>query len=297
MISINDYIDNILSDFEAYIESSDCLCELHDLRFDGGHIPDYSNLPVQQLYLLRYAYGYAFEYKQMFQSMAPQKWATDTLVLTSIGCGTMLDYWAARKILDNAGRSDLPVRYTGIDLLDWQYKMPCAPGDTTNYLVGDAIAYLRGKSVWDDDVFIFPKSISEFSDREFQELCNIFGAADYTKRHFCVMANVRADEYNRKQDVARVTELANAITDAGFFTQSPCDKYWKAKDPEKKIRETDVEFQHPQEVVELLCSLNEQCKCLNDCGKDQQLCKDRLTWWPILNQRQLAYQILYFARK
>lgn len=297
MISINDYIDRILEDFQDYVSGSDCLCELHDLRFDGRHIPDYSNLPVQQLYLLRYAYGYAFEYKQMFQSLAPQKWATGTLVLTSIGCGTMLDYWAARKILDNSGKSDLPICYTGIDLLNWQYKMPCAPGDTMNYLVGDAIAHLQGKPVWDDDVFIFPKSISEFSARKFQKLCDIFGTANYTKKHFCVMANVRADKHNRKRDVARVTELANAITDAGFFVQSPCDKYWKAKDPGKKIRKTDAEFQHPQGVVELLRSLDEQCKRLNVCEEDRQLCKDRLTWWPILNQKQLAYQILYFVRK
>jgi len=297
MISINDYINRILEDFQDYVSSIDCLCELHDLRFDGGHIPDYSNLPVQQLYLLRYAYGYAFEYKQMFQSLAPQKWAAGTLVLTSIGCGTMLDYWAARKILDNSGNSDFPIRYTGIDLLDWQYKMPCAPSDTVEPLVGNAIEHLRRKPVWDDDVFIFPKSISEFSDCEFQELCDIFGAANYTKKHFYVMANVRADEYNRKQDVARVTELANAITDAGFFTQSPCDKYWKAKDPDKKIREVDAEFQHPQEVVELLLSLNEQCDRLAHCTEDRDVCKRRLNRYPILNQGQLAFQFLHFVRK
>jgi len=79
-----------------------------------------------------------------------------------------------------------PIRYTGIDLLDWQYKMPCAPSDTTDYLVGDAIVHLRKKLVWDDDVFIFPKSISEFSDCEFQELCDIFGTANYTKNTFAL---------------------------------------------------------------------------------------------------------------
>ena len=67
MITINDYLNGILKDFKAYVNSQKELCELLDVHFDAGRIPDYSNLHVQQLYLLRYAYAYAFEYKYMYK--------------------------------------------------------------------------------------------------------------------------------------------------------------------------------------------------------------------------------------
>ncbi len=52
MISINDYLDIILKDFEEYLRSDPYLCHLKDVHFDAGKVPDYSDIHVQQLYLL-----------------------------------------------------------------------------------------------------------------------------------------------------------------------------------------------------------------------------------------------------
>lgn len=57
MLSINDYLDNILIDFESYARSGVKLCDLKSVHYDAGRIPDYSSLHIQQLYLLRYAYA------------------------------------------------------------------------------------------------------------------------------------------------------------------------------------------------------------------------------------------------
>ena len=52
MLSINDYLDNILIDFESYARSGVKLCDLKSVHYDAGRIPDYSSLHIQQLYLL-----------------------------------------------------------------------------------------------------------------------------------------------------------------------------------------------------------------------------------------------------
>lgn len=40
------------------MRSDPYLCHLKDVHFDAGKVPDYSDIHVQQLYLLRYAYGF-----------------------------------------------------------------------------------------------------------------------------------------------------------------------------------------------------------------------------------------------
>lgn len=55
MITINKYLDDILFDFKEYVTSGVRLCDLKEVHFDAGNLPDYSDIHVQQLYLLRYA--------------------------------------------------------------------------------------------------------------------------------------------------------------------------------------------------------------------------------------------------
>lgn len=47
MLSINDYLDNILIDFESYARSGVKLCDLKSVHYDAGRIPDYSSLHIQ----------------------------------------------------------------------------------------------------------------------------------------------------------------------------------------------------------------------------------------------------------
>lgn len=102
MITINQYLDGILHDFKNYVNSGVKLCDLKDVHFDAGRVPDYSNIHVQQLYLLRYAYAYSFEYKRMYHSLIRRMKPDDRIAVTSIGCGSMIDYWAlAQSVPEN----------------------------------------------------------------------------------------------------------------------------------------------------------------------------------------------------
>lgn len=53
VVTINRYLDNILCDFKEYVNSGVELCDLKDVHYDAGKVPDYSDIHVQQLYLLR----------------------------------------------------------------------------------------------------------------------------------------------------------------------------------------------------------------------------------------------------
>ena len=58
----------IYDDFREYIDQNVNLCMLKTLNYQAGQKPDYSDIHIQQLYLLRYVFSYAFEYKSMERS-------------------------------------------------------------------------------------------------------------------------------------------------------------------------------------------------------------------------------------
>ena len=101
MITINKYLDDILFDFKEYVTSGVRLCDLKEVHFDAGNLPDYSDIHVQQLYLLRYAYAYSFEYKRMYASLIRRMNPGMEIAVTSIGCGSMIDYWALTRVVPN----------------------------------------------------------------------------------------------------------------------------------------------------------------------------------------------------
>ena len=41
MVTINEFLDNVLEDFKAYVDSQDQLCDLIGAHFDAGKVPDY----------------------------------------------------------------------------------------------------------------------------------------------------------------------------------------------------------------------------------------------------------------
>ena len=56
--------EKVLEAFKKYIDEGNRLCEIK-ISFKGGRIPDYSDVPVQLLYELRYSYASAFDYLRM----------------------------------------------------------------------------------------------------------------------------------------------------------------------------------------------------------------------------------------
>ena len=46
----------IYNDFKEYIDKNDNLCMLKTLNYQAGQKPDYTDIHIQQLYLLRYVF-------------------------------------------------------------------------------------------------------------------------------------------------------------------------------------------------------------------------------------------------
>lgn len=297
MITINDYLDNILLDFLEYLDSDVKLCDLKDVHFDGGRIPDYNNINVQQYYLLRFAYAYAFEYKCMYECLFQNNTFGDKIAAVSIGCGTGIDYWAMVAALKKFGMKDKIIFYKGIDLVDWEYKFPYRKKDTVEFYQGNAIEVLSESDSLGFDIYFFPKSISEFSDDQIGIICNAFREKTITTNKIYILVSLRSNEFHMQGDIDKVKELAQALKSNGFITKDNVSRFTHFTDPEEKISQIDDEFHHPRDVVGTLLTLNSQCKEFKMNGKNcEPDCKDRLNRWPILKCGQAAFQVLSFER-
>jgi len=162
MISINRYLGNILDDFQEFLDEGHPLCDLKSVHFDQRQIPDYEDVHAQQYYLLRYAYGYAFEYKLMYETLLEKYPRKRKISVTSIGCGTMLDYWALVRVLEEKGEADISIRYTGIDLIDWNYPIPPRENDNVTFCINDAIKELEECEQLKSNVYFFPNPSVSF---------------------------------------------------------------------------------------------------------------------------------------
>lgn len=296
MISINNYLDTILSDFVSYLEEGHELCNLKSVNFDHGQVPDYEDVHVQQYYLLRYAYAYTFEYKLMYKTLLEKYSYQREIAITSIGCGTMLDYWALVRVLEQRGQGGIPVNYTGIDQINWKYPMTQRARDEVVFVQNDVLAEFTQYDSLDSDVYFFPKSISEFSDDDFEYFCHMFADKYIRQNRIHIMISVRSDQENMEQDSQRAKLLKKAIIRNGF--KNICDTSWCATRPEEMIYKTDSDFKHPSDIIEHLKELNKRCSHYQEnythCGTD---CESRLTRWPILKQGQVHFLTLTFERK
>lgn len=330
MILINDYITGILYQFREYLDEGHTLCDLKSVNFSQDNIPDYHDVHLQQYYLLRYAYAYAFEYKKIYETLL-RRMQSDPLYdfswqnvirVHSIGCGTMLDYWALARVLEQAGRSETIIDYTGIDLVDWRDRMPARRWDRVTFRHRDVIEELSGYSSLDSDIFIFPKSISEFSDEAFAALCNLFQNKPISSDVFCILISLRSDPWSMARDYHRAQLLEQAVVrnSLGYGGQNDCPSFclldpleplavengalveeprsiYRADDGEQRIDWADPDFRYPAAVTDTLRQLHTRCASYQkegaSCSED---CAEQLTRWPILYQRHLRFLILPFAR-
>ena len=72
MIEITKYLQTVYEDLQRYVDNDVCLCKFKELNFEAGALPDYEDINIQQLYLLRYAFAYAFEYSRMYLDVLSQ---------------------------------------------------------------------------------------------------------------------------------------------------------------------------------------------------------------------------------
>lgn len=225
MIDITQYLQDIYEDLQRYVDNDVCLCKFKELNFEAGALPDYEDINIQQLYLLRYAFAYAFEYSRMYLDVLSQMDDVNSISVTSVGCGSMIDYWSLVHALEIRHKLDCSIRYVGIDKIDWNYKIPERQNDEVHYLIGNAADFFTGNSQFVSDVYFFPKSISEFSDGELNAMSNSFSSKNIQKDRFFVCISLREDQGSMDRDIQKTKRLIEAIRENGFCTKWPYAQY------------------------------------------------------------------------
>lgn len=297
MLTINDYLDNILAEFKDYVHSGVKLCDLKSVHFDAGKIPNYSNIHIQQLYLLRYAYAYSFEYKRMYETLLKRTNFDKNIAVTSIGCGSMLDYWALSNVVPQLCK----ICYRGIDTINWAYQIEARFRDNVSFVCDDAIEDLCNMRILSSDVYIFPKSISEFSIDEMMRLGKLFGKKTLAGKTVFFMFSLRTDRGSMERDLCRTSTLFEAMIENGFHSSDDPQKYYHFSEDwrEKKIKDVDKDFRHPWRVVDFLKDeLHSSCVGYSHTGEYcEDDCERRLSWWPILSCKQAHWQIFEFRKE
>lgn len=249
---ISDFLDRVLEDFMTYIQSGQTLCKLRDAHFDAGRIPDYADINIQQLYLLRYVYAYAFEYKYMYQHLLESLPRFNTIEVTSIGCGSMVDYWALSRVVSNSCTID----YQGIDTIQWFYQFPSRPRDSVAYYRANAIDFLEHESL-SSDIYIFPKSISEFSLNEVIQISECFSAKSILKDKIHFLFSLRTDQGSMSRDTQKTQILYKRLVKCGFYTTDASDTHYEfgVDVREKNIHSVDTDFKLPHTTIDCLKEL------------------------------------------
>lgn len=296
MIDITQYLQDIYEDLQRYVDNDVCLCKFKELNFEAGVLPDYEDINIQQLYLLRYAFAYAFEYSRMYLDVLSQKDDVNSISVTSVGCGSMIDYWSLVHALEIKHKLDCSIRYIGIDKIDWNYKIPERQNDEVHYFIKNAADFFTSNSQFVSDVYFFPKSISEFSDSELNAMSNSFSSKNIQKDRFFVCISLREDQGSMDRDIQKTKRLIEAIRKNGFCTKWPYAQY-TYYDRNDGIVSFDNDFQYPSEALEFVTNLNVECVNYKIQEENcQSNCKKYLSRWPILKVGHIRYQVIMFER-
>ena len=286
MITINQYLNNVFDDFSEYVSGSESLCKLKELTFEAGNTPDYNSKYIQQLYLLRYTFAYAFEYKKMYTEIL-ERLGGKKIEVTSLGCGPMTDYWSLCQ-----ANKDHSFEYIGIDVLNWEYKFESIKSNPYSFIQNNMVEYIRELDALHSDIYFFPKSISEIRDNDLTNLCDCFQTKRITKDKIFIGVSLRSDKTSYEMDSKKLDSIQQAIKKNGF------NRIFKTEYPEdvkKAIISCDSSFVYPDEAKNLLADLFEKCNSYEEdkCGKD---CQEHLVRHPVLTTNNIRYRILEFER-
>ncbi|MDR3292126.1 MAG: hypothetical protein LBT10_08280 [Methanobrevibacter sp.] len=285
--SIESIIRKVYDDFYEYNEFN-IPCDLKDFTFKQN-VPNYEKKSVQQFYLLKYMYSYAFEYMTMFKKILNQREFGNNIRITSFGCGNMIDYWALIRALEENDKKEISINYTGVDSIDWNYKPKARENDTINFKHIDVKKYLNEEKYLDSEIFIFPKSLGEFSG-DIEHFCKNFKEKIKDNTNIYVLISyIKQDESNNKEFY---NDLSDKIKDA--ITENKYDFVdEKVNEGNKRHIEKYFNEKYPNKIKDYLMHFKSNCKCLY---KENEKCKLEYTH-PQITQKYIQYKIMSFNKK
>lgn len=295
-MQIERYLTFVYHRLKDYIEKGGDIRKLKGVSFQGVDHIDYDDKQVQELYILRYVYSYAFEYKMMFSEILRRFEGAEELNILSLGCGPLPDYWGlgAAYAEDYNGIDRDNIQYTGVDLIDWNYKDFSSIKIARSFVQMDFIEYLKNNDISDVDVVFFPKSICEIPMEKMDQLCSALSGG-LKKNKIALGVSLR-----NTYDVDRIQMIADAMAKKGYISSVIIDnKDYSITDEEgnitdyQPIQRLDNDFNYPPFILNYLKTLSD--KVTDPTDEEAEELKE-LNRNPITKTKYIQYEIVIFER-
>lgn len=293
-MTITDYLYEIYEEFKEALDDKNEFCNLRNVNFDGNSLPDYSNPEEALLYCLRYHYGYAFEYEVMYNKILPEFKDRDTISVVSIGCGNGIDLWSLEHGIERLRLDISRINYTGIDGVDWINKIITSDKDSVNYFnceVREAGPILN--SLDNVDILMFPKSINEVNVSDLRFIEQILSKKT---DNIYILASFRKNDYYLKSDINKFNLICSLFENDGFILESGESDAYYCYDEPKGIRSYFDDYLYPEEILDYIENLYNNCNAYDANELDCKYCESRLTRRPILKTSLACYNYVKLKR-
>lgn len=291
---IEKFLEFMHNEFVNELKTRKNLCILKSLDYRGKKAPDYRDPFLEMYYLLMYAYAYVAEYRLMYKRILNMFLEKKELNVVSLGCGSLLDYAG----LNDVNISQKKIKYTGVDLVDWRYKILTNKDTNVNLVTGKALGrYFFEQDKLSADVYIFPKSISEISFDEIEYIKKQFEKKRIVPNKICLCASLRnIGDDRRNEDIKKLNIISEGIIKNGYLPGEDNNTYYYFEGDDKIVDKISDYFKYPYKTMKVLNSLNDHCinkeKCL---GSSDEKCIYKT--FPILKTKYICYMIKTFERE
>ena len=313
MEEVEKVITQVHDDLINFLEIEPSIEIFQSLRFDQGNIPDYSEPLIQQMYLLRYLFAYAYEYYGLFNCIIENlefELYPKTRIL-SIGCGMAIDYLALRKTMDDyPDTKDTLIDYIGVDLVDWLYRFDSLKSDNFKFHKQDINCWMKSHKfeLLSRDIIIFPKSISEFTEEQFNALiCSMISIeGEFSRNRIVLCGSFRKTDSNNYLDRKRfdcfvdkfsirfkmnVAKVISTTKENGVQIVVPQEDF---------ISHSDRFSRFPDQVLDTMLNLYKFCnrfKEQNQIHCNPCMCNESLVFkHPILRTKYIDFKIVILKR-
>ena len=289
-------IERVFNDFDKELNGSTHPCKLRVGAFDDS---DYGNKLVQQNYLLHYMIAYAFEYKELYRCVLEDSRIRkkSTLRIDSLGCGSTIDYWSLVEVVKELGYDYLNIRYYGVDSVEWQYSF----GKESNLmkktmLIEDVAKYFGNCESLEADVYVFPRSICDFSDESFNAIRRAFRYSTIRNDHVYLAFSGIEFSDPKKQSFCqeRIRDLKKSMENNRNLFTIEYENSYHCSSPEKGITALDRSLRYPSGVLDSDNRLKVECAKWIDKGFCE---KCGIFRKPMLTCGHINFLILKYKRR
>lgn len=290
--TITDYLDYIFEEFQDEIAEMDSLCDLRNVSFANGNLPDYNNRAQALLYCLRYHFAYAFEYEYIYCKHILKHFSNRQINVLSVGCGNGIDFWSLDQAINRSGSSIRRINYLGVDRADWGELFDGTSNDAINYYYGNVQEL---PACMDNvDVVIFPKSLCELNSTDLKHIADLI---DQSSNELYIVASFRAEPNNMIDDVSVFDGFIELLLEKGFSISEGKLAFIHTVTEDNAIVSVYNDYIYPDDALTFIDSLYDNCpeNAVAEYGCQRQ-CNSTNRRAPILNTCYSKYNVVKVSR-